>query len=73
MLVDLVDHRATHPPRDPRAMFMGLRRIGLTTEEAANLTARIAGIGPAPGGWTVGDVQRLLFVRWLAETHRLGS
>lgn len=52
---------------------MGLRWIGLTTEEAANLTARVVGIGAAPGGWTVADVQRLLFLRWLVESNRLES
>jgi len=58
---------------DPRSMFMGLRWSGLTSEEAANLTARLAGIGTAPGGWTVADVQRLQFLRWLVDSGRLVS
>ncbi len=73
MFGDLVASGGTERPRDPRATFMGLRWIGLTTEEAANLTARVVGIGAAPGGWTVTDVQRLLFLRWLVETNRLES
>jgi hypothetical protein len=71
MLADLVASGASTHARDPRATFMGLRWSGLTTEEAANLTARLSGIRSAPGGWTVGDIQRLLFLRWLVENRRL--
>ena len=71
MLTDLVASGAPDQPRDPRAMFMGLRWSGLTTEEAANLTARVTGIGSAPGGWTVDNVQQLLFLRWLVESKHL--
>jgi hypothetical protein len=73
MLVDLVASGAPDRTRDPRVTYMGLRWSGLTSEQAANLTARLAGIGSAPGGWTVGNVQRLLFLRWLVESGRLGS
>jgi hypothetical protein len=71
MLTDLMASGAPYEPRDPRATFMGLRWSGLSTEEAANLTARVAGIGSAPGGWTVDNVQQLLFLRWLVESKRL--
>ena len=71
MLVDLQASGAPTAARDPRATYMGLRRSGLTSDEAANLTARLSGIDSAPGGWTVADIQPLLFLRWLAESGRL--
>ena len=71
MLADLVASGAPDRARDPRATFMALRWSGLTSEEAANLTARVAGIGSTPCGWTVADVQKLLFLRWLVERQRL--
>jgi hypothetical protein len=44
---------------------------GLTPAEAGNLTAYLSGIGPISGGWTVGQIERLLFLRHLARSGRL--
>jgi hypothetical protein len=44
---------------------------GLTPGEAGNLTAYLSGIGPASSGWTIGQIERLVFLRHLAQSARL--
>jgi hypothetical protein len=44
---------------------------GLTPAEAGNLTAYLNGIGPVGSGWTIGQIERLLFLRHLARSGRL--
>ena len=66
------DHRERTPHNaSVRATFMGLRLKGFSVQEAGNLTARLEGIGVIDGGWTIQEVQRLLFVRELVTSHRL--
>ena len=55
------------------SVYLGLRRSGLSSAEAGNLTARLEGIQPVPGGWSLRDVERLLFLRWLITSGRLGT
>jgi len=52
--------------------YLGLRWCGLSAEQAANLTARLEGIHAVPGGWSLRDVHRLRFMRWLVAAGRLG-
>lgn len=54
----------------PRATFRRLRFCGLTPEQAGNLTARLEGIKPIRGGWTVAEIERLNFLRWLVTRGR---
>ena len=54
-------------------MFIGLRRCGLSVEQASNLTAHLAGIQPVPGGWSLAEVERLRFLRWMVGAGRLGA
>ena len=56
-----------------QSVYLGLRRCGLSTAEAGNLTARLEGIQPLPGGWTLRDVERLQFLRWLITSGRFGA
>jgi hypothetical protein len=56
-----------------RATFRRLRAMGLDAIEAGNLTAYDRGIPPIEGGWTVKEIDRLLFVRYLVERRRLAS
>ena len=58
---------------ETHSVYLGLRRSGLSTAEAGNLTARLEGIHAVPGGWTLRDVERLLFLRWLITSGRLGA
>lgn len=59
--------------RGIRGMFIGLRRCGLSVEEASNLTAHLAGIQPVPGGWSLAEIERLRFLRWMVSAGRLGA
>ena len=43
------------------------------TGQAASLTARLSGLPMVPRGWNVEEVERLLFVRELVRTGRMGS
>jgi hypothetical protein len=59
--------------RGRRGVFLGLRRCGLTSEEAGNLTAHLEGIRAVPGGWTLDEVARLQFTRWMVQAGQLGA
>ena len=54
----------------PRATFRRLLFCGLTPEQAGNLTARLEGIKPIRDGWTVAEIDRLVFLRWLVTRGR---
>jgi hypothetical protein len=56
-----------------QGVYLGLRRCGLSAAEAGNLTARLEGIHAVPGGWTLRDVDRLQFLRWLITSGRFGA
>ena len=75
MLNQALDSRATNLQvgRGIRGMFIGLRRCGLSVEEASNLTAHLAGIQSVPGGWSLAEVERLRFLRWMVSAGRLGA
>jgi len=46
---------------------------GLRPREAASLVGRLEGLPMVPGGWTLAEVERLLFVRALVRRGRMGS
>lgn len=53
--------------REPSATFRDLRVKGFAADEAGNLTAYLNGIRPVEGGWTLGEIDRLLFLRHLVR------
>jgi len=59
--------------RRMRGDFLGLRRCGLTVEQAGNLTAHLRGLHAVPGGWTLDEVARLEFTRWLVRSGAVGA
>ena len=59
--------------RRMRGDFLGLRRCGLTVEQAGNLTAHLRGLRAVPGGWTLDEIARLEFTRWLITSGTLGA
>jgi len=59
--------------RARRKVFLGLRRCGLSIEQAGNLTAHLEGIRAVPGGWTLEEVARLQFTRWMVMAGELGT
>jgi hypothetical protein len=71
----------TGEPADPTGVgadpalrtFRRLRMGGLTMSEAGNLTAHVKGLHAVPGGWTVEEIEQLLFVRELVRQGRMGS
>jgi hypothetical protein len=67
------DHETTRRPAEVRQTARRLQMSGLTLAEASNLTARLAGLRPARTGWTVRQVDHLLFLRSIVETGRLES
>ena len=56
-----------------RGVFLGLRRCGLSAQQAGNLAAHLQGIQPVPGGWTVDEIERLRFAHWLVASGRIGT
>ncbi len=57
-----------------RATYRALLVRGFTSGEAANLTAYLSGIEVGAGRpWRLADIDRLLFLRELCRTGRLGA
>jgi len=56
-----------------RSTYRRLRIAGLTAREAGSLTAHLTGLATVAGGWSIEEVERLLFVRELVRTGRMGS
>jgi hypothetical protein len=65
----------TAPPtaQTTRATYRHLLLKGMEPEEAANLTAFIAGIPVGESQWTLRQVNELLFLRRMQESGRFGD
>jgi hypothetical protein len=50
-----------------------LQQCGFTPAEAANLMARCAGLPAVRSGWTIRQVEHLVFIRTIVESGRLGG
>ena len=57
------------PELHTRATYRNLIIRGLAPDEAANLTAYLAGIGVSGSRWTLRQINQLLFLR---QMHRTG-
>jgi hypothetical protein len=70
---------STLPTTEPRtsittrATYRHLLMRGMAPEEAANLTAFLAGLPVGEGHWTLKQINELLFLRRMAETGRFGG
>jgi hypothetical protein len=53
--------------------YRRLMMAGLTAREAATLVGRLHGLAQVRSGWSIGEVEHLLFVQELVRTGRLGS
>ena len=65
-------------PQTPRAVatrapYRLLMMRGLASDEAANLTAYMCGLPVGEGHWTIGQINRLLFLRELNRSGRFGD
>src|SRR4051812_30350600 len=56
------------PEQPIRSTYRKLIMRGLTPDEAANLTAFLAGIAVGDTHWTIRQVHQLLFLRQMART-----
>jgi hypothetical protein len=61
------------PVAAPEVTFRRLRIAGLTAAQAGNLTARLSGLSPVRTGWSVNEIERLLFLRSLVDSGRVRS
>jgi hypothetical protein len=64
-------HPANHDPAT-QATYRLLLLRGLGPEEAANLTAYLCGLAVSEARWSLGELNRLLFLRELARSGRWG-
>jgi hypothetical protein len=62
---------ANHDPAT-RATYRLLLLKGLAADEAANLTAYLCGLPIGQAGWSLSEVNRLLFLRELSRTGHWG-
>jgi len=60
------------PELPTRATYRNLLIRGLAPDEAANLTAYLAGIGLGGSHWTLKQINQLLFLRQMQQTGRFG-
>ena len=73
------DTRTTPPSPEPqaalsiRATYRTLLLKGMAPEEAANLTAYLAGIPIGDSNWTLKQINQLLFLRQMQRTGRFGD
>jgi hypothetical protein len=65
------DHERVRRDLPVGATTRQLLRCGLSTTEAANLTAHLVGLPVARTGWTVRQVEHLVFLRSIVETGLL--
>ncbi len=54
-----------------RSMVWHLEAGGWTEREAGNLVALAHGLKPAPGGWTVREIEHLRFLDAMVKTGRI--
>ena len=55
------------PAASARTTYRGLTMAGLTAGVAGNITAWLLGLATARGGWTIGEIGHLEFLRHLVE------
>jgi len=65
------DHEPARRDLSVGATTKRLQLCGLSITEAANLTAHLIGLPVARTGWTVRQVEHLVFLRSFFETGRL--
>ena len=68
----LADHETVRLEPPFGHMARRLQLSGFTAAEVGNFTARFAGLAGARSGWSVREVQHLVFLRTIVETGRLG-
>ena len=65
------DYETARRPVEVAVTARRLQLGGFTLIEASNLTAHLAGLPPVRTGWSLRQVEHLLFLRSIVETGRL--
>jgi hypothetical protein len=65
------DHETTRRDVPVALTARRLQASGLTLGEASSLTAHLAGLPPVRTGWSLRQVEHLLFLRSIVENGRL--
>jgi len=65
--------QSTTPELPTRATYRNLIMRGLAPDEAANLTAYLAGIGVGGSHWTLRQINQLLFLRRMNRTGQFAE
>jgi hypothetical protein len=68
-----VTSRPGPAPSAAQGAYRHLRMLGLDPAEAGNLAAFVRGIAPVEQGWTVQEIDHLLFLGYLVEQGRVAS
>ena len=63
--------RETAEPEDVRRAYRGLVALGWSVQQAACMAAHLAGLESSRKGWTMGEVEGLMFIRSLVQDGRL--
>jgi hypothetical protein len=61
------------PGPSPSVIYRHLTIDGWSAREAGNLVARLLGLHSARQGWTVNEIDHLLFLRAMVDAGRLDS
>jgi hypothetical protein len=69
----VADHESVRMSPPFGQLARRLQQRGFTPTEAANLLARCAGLPAARSGWTIRQVEHLVFIRTIVENGRLGG
>jgi hypothetical protein len=67
------DHETVRRAEPIGVTVRGLQMRGLTATEAASLAGRLAGLHGVRGGWTIRQVEHLVFLRAIVESGRLAG
>ena len=65
------DHETEPRSLGVAATIRALQVRGFTAGEAANLTARLAGLPPVHSGWSPRQLEHLIFLRTIVSNGRL--
>ena len=67
----IADHETERRLLEVAVTARRLEQGGLSFTEASNLTAHLVGLHPVRTGWSLRQVEHLLFLRTIVETGRL--
>ncbi len=66
------DHETAVPSEPPKILYRRFLLIGFTPKEAANLVAHMEGLNIAvTTGWTIKEIETLLFLRHYFTTEKV--